>query len=218
MATSYGTATKSLGPPPIEIDDGSYPGHVADVEDTEGQFGLQYAVKWELDDEYLMDEDERGNQIPRLDDYGEPMRVALTQWVKIPKGLIQYGQLNIKSNLYKFIEGLGIKVSDPDPDAEVQIPIEPSTWIGKPALLLLVNETIKEGDRAGENRVVIRSVSQPRQRTQRRRPQQAEQGQGQRRQPPPQQQQEQGRQRQRQRPQAEEPSPPPPDDDDLPYD
>ena len=108
-----------------EVDDGTYLARILDVEDRffaskfSSESVLKYMVKWELRD------------VKREDG----TLVTLTQFVRVPDGLIANGYIHPKANLFKFMIAIGR-----DPAAD-DFEVDPMEWIGTQATIWVENTT-----------------------------------------------------------------------------
>lgn len=130
------TATPTEGGDFPEIDDGVYAAMIADVgepEEREGQFGhqVQFKMKWELED------------------FAKPNGDAiwLWQWVTLPEGYLEKGNLGKKSNLYALMKALGFDVDAPNVD------INPPSWQGMSARIMVVNKGTRSDPAAVRPRI-----------------------------------------------------------------
>ena len=115
-----------------EVPDGTYKAEIIDVTDKEfpgyeGGTQLKYMIDWKL----LELEDENGK------------KVQLRQFLTVPDGLINSGYVHPKSNMYSFLQVMGI-----DPDAD-DFEIDPGEWLGKKATVWVKNIASKKDPKRG---------------------------------------------------------------------
>lgn len=70
---------------------------------------------------------------------GDAEGVFLRQYVTLPEGFIRDGYLSEKSNLYRIMSALGF-------DMEGRFTVDPPSWVGKRARVMVENRPNKDGD------------------------------------------------------------------------
>ena len=111
-----------------EISDDLYPAMIQDISEpatkadpfNAGKEKTDFYITWEL--------------------YGDvPDGTTLRQWITIPEGYINDGYLSDKSNLFKLMEALGFDLSG-------KFRVDPPSWQGMEARVLVENKPNKDGD------------------------------------------------------------------------
>lgn len=112
----------------VDISDDLYAAMIKDIGEPEtkpdtfnpGKERTQFHITWELSGDV-------------------PEGTTLRQWVTIPEGYINDGYLSEKSNLFKVMEALGFDLSG-------RFRVDPPSWQGLEARVLVENKPNKDGD------------------------------------------------------------------------
>jgi len=114
---------------PIDVADDLYDAEIIEIGDPrdvpnnfkDGEMQTQFHIQWAL----------LGDDLPE--------DASLRQYVTIPDAYINSGYLNEKSNLFHLMEALGF-------DMKGRYMVDPPSWLGKKARVMVENKANKEGE------------------------------------------------------------------------